>query len=683
MGLLLWSCASIGSPEGGPRDYTPPVVVKSDPKPGTLNFKGNKVKINFDEIVTLQDQQKKVVVSPAQKNPPTIKNLGKSVTVEFNDEMKPNTTYTIDFSDAIQDNNEGNRLENYSFAFSTGDTIDTLEVSGIVLRARDLEPMQSVVVGIESDLADSAFTTVPLERISRTNDKGQFTIRNLKPGRYHIFALNDLDNNYKMSRNEDYAFYDSIIVPSVATFTSQDTVFTFDHRIDTITTGKHLEYLPDNVLLSMFNEDYTPLYLKKTERPSRNKLMVQVSGPCTPPRLDIIKPAVHEAEWYRLQTTEDNDSNFYWITDSALIKSDSIVVDLHYQRTDSAGNVADAHDTINFVAKRTNAELKKAKEDAKEQASIEKDLKKLQEQRDKLVAAGKDPTEAELDIAALKKKADDLKKENTTFKLALTKAGSNLDVTDSISFSFDTPIKSIDQSRVVLEQMDLADSTWSKVSTPGLQMAGPYEIMRYKLPMLLEPEGVYRLTVDSAAVTDIYGHVNDSTQFKFKVKSLDDYGYIVFHVNSGDKAFVELLDGSEKVVRTTPVVGGTARFDNLIPGQYYARLTIDANGNGKWDTGNYAKHQQPEEVYYYPWPNKLKVRKSWGHEETWNIYQVALDLQKPDKIKRNKPEQKKDSLEQKKTDTQEDDDEFNSQGFGRNTYSGNKYTDYQNNNTRR
>lgn len=680
-GLLLWSCASIGSPEGGPRDYTPPAVTKSDPKPGTVNFKGNKVKINFDEVVTLNDQQKKVVVSPAQKNQPTIKSLGKTVTVEFNDPLLPNTTYTIDFSDAVQDNNEGNRLENYSFAFSTGDSIDTLQVSGIVLRASDLEPMQGVVVGLQSNLADSAFTTVPLERISRTNDKGQFTIRNLKPGRYHVFALNDLDNNYMMSRNEDYAFIDSIVVPRVARFTSQDTVFTFDRRVDTVFTGHHTEYLPNNLLLSMFNEHYTPLYLKKTERLGRNKLLVQVSGPCTPPRLDILSPAVHDKDWYCLQSRATNDSCVYWITDSSLIKSDSIMVDLYYDKTGPDGVTAQAHDTVNFVLKKSTAELKRLKEEAKEKENMEKDLRRLQEQRDKLVAAGKDPTEVDLNMAAIRKKEHE--KAATTFKMAMATKGSMLEVTDSIAFDFDTPVKHIDQSRIRLDVMDPVDSTWSAVATPGLQVAGPYDILHYTVPMRLEPEGVYRLTVDSAAVTSIYNYVNDSAQFNFSVRSLDEYGYIVLHVNSGDKAFVELLDGSEKVVRTARVQQGTVRFDNLVPAQYYARLVIDSNGNGKWDAGDYARHLQPEEVYYFPWPAKLKVRKSWGMEESWNIYEVALDLQKPDKIKRNKPEVKKDSLEKKKNTTgdenQDNDDEFNSTGFGRNTYSGNKYTDYQKN----
>ena len=145
VGLLLAACASIGSPEGGPRDYTPPQVVKMSPMANSVNFKGNKVEITFDEIINLKDQQKKVIISPAPKTQPQIRTVGKKLTIEFRDELEENTTYVIDFSNAIEDNNESNQLDGYTFAFSTGDEIDTLAVSGIVLRACDLEPMQHVI----------------------------------------------------------------------------------------------------------------------------------------------------------------------------------------------------------------------------------------------------------------------------------------------------------------------------------------------------------------------------------------------------------------------------------------------------------------------------------------------------------------------------------------------------------
>ena len=228
MASVLVSCANIGRPSGGPRDETPPVYVSSNPEPNQLNFSGSKITINFNEYIQLKDQTTKVVVSPAQKNMPIIRANGKSVSVELRDTLLPNTTYCIDFADAIQDNNESNPLNDFAFAFSTGDSIDSLQVSGIMLRASDLEPMQGIIVGIHENLNDSAFSSIPLTRIARTNDYGQFTIRNMKPGSYHLFGLKDMDGNYTFSRNEDMAFIDEIIIPSSHQRETTDTVFKFN-----------------------------------------------------------------------------------------------------------------------------------------------------------------------------------------------------------------------------------------------------------------------------------------------------------------------------------------------------------------------------------------------------------------------------------------------------------------------
>ena len=673
--LFVVSCANIGSPEGGPRDYTPPRLLKTSPGINALNFTGNRVELTFDEIVQVREQQKNVVVSPAQKEQAAIKSLGKKIIVEFREDLLPNTTYVVDFSDAIEDNNEGNRLNNFAFSFSTGDVVDTLQISGIVLRAKDLEPMQHVLVGVHTNLDDTAFTRQPFERIARTNDKGEFTLRGLKPGSYHIFALNDMDGDYKMSRSEDYAFLDEVIVPTVSDYVSQDTTFTFDHRVDTVMTGTHQEYLPNDVFLPMFNEEAKTLYLIKAERQGRNKVFVQFGAPTELPQLTILKPANYRPDWYKLERNATNDSIFYWITDSTLIKADSIMAQLRYLKPDSLGHPVMTTDTIRLNARTSNSELKRMAEEKKERENLQKDLEKQQQRLAKLRAEGKDTTDVSLDIQAIREK---LAPQRNPLKFEVFKNGT-LDVTDSIGFTFKVPIDTIVQSRVRLEMMQ-PDSTWTQITGHPFVPVSDTDIMRYYMNMPLKPEANYRLTVDSLAITSIYGEQNDSTGYTFKVKSLDEYGIIQLHVNSGDSAFVELLDSKDRPIRTCPVVKGTVEFPNLVPGSYYARLIKDTNMNGKWDQGNYEQHLQPEEVYYFPDARKLRVRKNWTSEETWNIYETPLNLQKPEPIVNNKPENKKDLLKKKKTsgtDDEEEDDEFNSSGFGNDAYSGNKYRDYQ------
>lgn len=675
--VLLVACASIGSPEGGPRDYTPPQVAKTSPAPGTVNFKGNKVEITFDEIVNLKDQQKKVIISPAPRTQPLIRAVGKKITVEFRDTLLDNTTYVIDFSNAIEDNNESNQLDGYTFAFSTGDEIDTLAVSGIVLRAADLEPMQHVIVGLHSNLDDTAFTHVPLERVSRTNDRGRFTIRNLKPGSYHVFALNDMDGDYRMARTEDIAFLDEIVVPTTSEYTSQDTIFTYDRRIDTVMTATHTQYLPNDLLLCMFNEGYRSHYVKQTSRPGDNMLHVLFGAPNdTLPQLDVIRPAEHERDWYRVERTPANDSIFYWITDSALIKTDTLIVAMTYLRTDTADRLTQVTDTIRFGYRKPAAQVKEEQQKAKEREERAKRLAQLLEKQQKAAAQGKELDEGERE--ELKELQHAPADEVPKLKMDLTRAGT-VDVGDSIQLKFDAPIAHIDPSGIHLEVKQ--DTLWTPYlgTVPHFVPVDDCNPMRYWMPLELRPDTTYRLTIDSAAVTTVYGLVNDKMSKEIKVRGLEEYANVYFKVNVKDSAFVELLTSSDKVERTVPVHGGAFELMNVSPGTYYLRLTIDSNGNGKWDTGNYHDHLQPEEVYYYP--KKLRLRRNWDLDETWNIYETALDLQKPEEIRRNKPEQAKNKVEKKKNNTTgEEEDEEEEFGTGiTNSYTGNKYNDAKNN----
>lgn len=669
--LMTAACASIGSPEGGPRDYTPPQVVRTSPEAGTLNFKGSKVEITFDEIVNLKDQQKKVVISPAPKTQPLIRTVGKKVTIEFRDDLEENTTYVIDFSNAIEDNNEGNQIDGYTFAFSTGDVLDTLAVSGIVLRANDLEPMQHVLVGLHSNLDDTAFTRLPLERVSRTNDLGKFTIRNLKAGKYHVFALNDVDGDYRMARTEDIAFLDTLVIPEVSEYTSMDTVFTFDRRIDTIMAGSHTMYLPNDLLLCMFNENYRSHYIKNTSRPADNKLHLLFGAPNdTLPQLDVLRPAVHEREWFRVERNQNNDSLIYWITDSALIKADTIIVATTYLRTDSTEQLVEVTDTIRFGYRKPNALVKEEEKKARERDDRAKRLAQLLEKQEKATAQGKELNEGELEeIKELQHTDPD---DIPNLKVELAKSGA-LDVGDSIIVRFDAPIATIDQGGVRLEAK--RDTLWVPIKdVPALQPVNDRNPMIYWLPFTVEPDSSYRLTIDSAAVASVYGLHNDLLSKELKVKGLEEYANVYFKVNASGCAFVELLSNGEKIERKVPVTGGAFELLNVNPGNYYLRLTIDANGNGKWDTGNYANHLQPEEVYYYP--KKLKLRRNWDLDETWNIYQTALDLQKPEEIRRNKPEQAKNKIEKKADKASGDEDEGDEFSTGiTNGYTGDKYRD--------
>ena len=244
-GLLVVACASIGSPDGGPYDETPPLFLGSTPEPFALNVKDKRVVLEFDEFIKIEKAAEKVVISPPQLTQPEIKTSGKKIVVALDDSLKSNTTYSIDFSDAIVDYNEGNPLGNFAFLFSTGSQIDTLAVSGTVLDASNLEPIKGILVGLHSDLSDSAFITKPFDRVSRTDADGRFTICGIAPGRYRAYALQDVNQNFKFDqKNEMIAFLDSLVVPYTEIRMHQDTTWIDSLTIDTIRTVPRVHYCP-------------------------------------------------------------------------------------------------------------------------------------------------------------------------------------------------------------------------------------------------------------------------------------------------------------------------------------------------------------------------------------------------------------------------------------------------------
>ena len=250
IGGVLTSCARMGNPDGGWYDETPPKVLGATPADKATEVKAQKVKISFDEFVKIDNPTENVIVSPPQLQAPEIKATGKSIEVKLLDSLKANTTYTIDFSDAISDNNEGNPLGNYTYSFSTGAEIDTMEVSGYVVAAENLEPVKGILVGLYANLADSAFEKQPMLRVSRTDSRGHFVIKGVKRGTYRVYALQDVDGNYQFNqKSEMIAFNHELIKPSVMDDTRQDTLWSDSLHIADIKRVGYAHFLPDNITL--------------------------------------------------------------------------------------------------------------------------------------------------------------------------------------------------------------------------------------------------------------------------------------------------------------------------------------------------------------------------------------------------------------------------------------------------
>ena len=193
---VMAACARMGQPDGGWYDETPPRILSASPADKSVNVSSKKIYINFDEYIQIENAQEKVIVSPPQMEQPDIKSQGKRIVVQLRDTLQPNVTYTVDFSDAITDITENNPLGNYTYSFSTGAAIDTMEVAGYVVDAQNLEPVKGILVGLYANLADSAFTTLPMARVARTDATGRFVVKGVAPGSYRVYALEDADGNF-------------------------------------------------------------------------------------------------------------------------------------------------------------------------------------------------------------------------------------------------------------------------------------------------------------------------------------------------------------------------------------------------------------------------------------------------------------------------------------------------------
>ena len=617
--LLTAACASIGNPDGGRFDETPPRVVGSSPADGAVNVSKRKVQILFDEYIKLEKASEKVVISPPQIEPANVRADGKRVKVDFYDSLRANTTYTIDFSDAIEDNNEGNPMGQYTFSFSTGDVIDTMQVSGRVLNAADLEPIKGIMVGLypaDSTWNDTLFRTRPFLRVSRTNGEGRFTIKGVKDGAYRVRALEDKDGDFVFSqKNERVAFDTTVYVTGSFPDVRMDTVWRDSLWYDSIRVVPYTHYTPDDVLLLAFLEDGQERHLLKTVYPEPTSFTFYFTAPSdSTPR---IKGLNFDERCLVADASLKNDTVTFWVTDTALIhRQDTLSMILSYMETDTLGQLVVTNDTLDLSPKTTYAKI--AAERSKQIEAWEKDRERRQKKAKKPLPYEENPYER-------------------TWLEAGFKPSGSLAPNQNVRYLAKEPILEVDTTKIHFYVKK--DTDW--LPAPFLFMPEERSSKSYMLYAEWEPGQKYRFVMDTAAVVSVLEHESKSVRQEFHVRAVEEYGSIFIHVISPDTGVVvQLLSKNDKVeAQQRTDKDGNADFFFMKPGEYYMRCYVDANGNGQWDTGDYASGLQPERVYYFGKPLPLKAR--WDLRQDWDIRAVDVARQKPMAITKQKPDKEK------------------------------------------
>ncbi|MDD4489713.1 MAG: Ig-like domain-containing domain [Paludibacter sp.] len=583
--FTIVSCANrAAGPTGGPKDSIPPVVLRTIPVNNALNYKKKEIQVFFDENVSLEKVNENVIISPPQKTQPIVKANARVLTVSIQDDLQDSTTYSILFGNAIVDLNEKNPLPNYTFSFATGQEIDTLQVSGKLINAENLDPMPGVLVGLHKNLHDTAILRDQFTRVAKTDDEGRFTIQNIKEGKYKLYALTDLNRDFYYQPGEGIAFYDSIVIPQIKVVQQTDTLWKDSITIDTIKTESKLTYLPDDLVMKLFKESKKRQYLVKSERPAEKYFHLFFND--RQDSLPKIEPINFELNTqFLIQKTERKDSLVYWIPDSAVYKQDTLSMAVSYLKSDSLFQLVSTIDTLKLVLRKPKTTVK------------------TKDGKPKLITP-------------------------LTFK---TNLAGNFDLYRDIQIEFEEPLDSIHNEKIKLVQK--VDSIFNPINFTWL----PLDSIRRKFLIrhVWKPEEEYELRLDSAAFISIYNRSTNEQKTPFKIKSLDEYSALKIILQKYDSLVVlQVLDSKETVVQTQKAKPKGNLFKYLKPGDYFVRLFVDNNQNGLWDPGDLEKRRQAEAVCYFN--KKMTLKANWEIEESWNHLDPAMLNKKPEELLKEK-----------------------------------------------
>lgn len=552
---LFPRCAKVVTPTGGPKDTLPPVLIRSYPLMNATNFNGKKILFEFDEYIQLKDVQQKMLISPPMKTRPQINPKGKRFEMEFTDTLRDNTTYTIYLGDAVVDNNEGNPIKSFEFAFSTGSVIDTLKLSGKVERSFSKEPVEGALVMLYDTFIDSLpYKQLPVH-VAKTNKEGKFTVNNLKYLDYKLVIITDANSDYKYNQGvEDIAFYSEPISKQHILEPAKD----FD------------------LTLRTFREDLPYQIITGNDRPERQLLELNFSRkPIGEFKLTYLNEP-NETEWFLTEPDAQGDTVKIWLTSEAISTIDTLRLLVSYQKTDSLNRLKPQVDTLKFIY------------------SV-----KLEDEKS----------------ARQKKTENEEKTKETGFSLLTSVQNGKFAIPEQpFEFTLPKPARKVDVTKIMI--LNETDSILESQVELRVDSLNP---RLFRFSKQWKPNSTYRMLVLPGCFESIDKSTNDSLKLSFIGADPENFGVLMVKTDSVSTGIiVDLLTDKGKLVsRKSSYDKKPITFSFIEPGKYKLQFIEDLNKNGEWDSGDYLKNLQPERVFEFTeGKNKgeINIRANWENE---------------------------------------------------------------------
>lgn len=546
-------CANTTTPPtGGPKDTIPPVLVKTYPLPGAINVPTHKtqIKFTFNEYVKVKEANN-IFLSPPLEKKPKFKISGKSVVVSFESDLDTNTTYTMDITGAIVDNNEGNPYEGFTLVFSTGSQIDSMCMTGLVQDCNTLMPLKGATVLLYKDQSDSAVFLRRPAAAAKTDDWGFFSLRNIKDTVYRVYAIKDANNNniYEPDQ-ESVAFLDEPYRPKTV---YNDSIYELK-KFDMKDTARCLARKTD-VELNVFREKPSKQFIVKKERVGLRTAYITFMAPGAVVHSMRIKGLPKEKLISQFNPVKD--SLELWVNDLRKLP-DTLNLLINYDKTDTLGNLVATDEDVKLVLdKKLRAEMQK---------SSRKDIK--HEDTIAVFTGEVDPTTVE-----------------------------------QYGFTFEFKYPLIEDAWKELRFRSVNPRQQEKTEKYTVSR-DPDNLRRFTvMPDAPLQQGYdYYLKVPYRRFRDLNGFYNDSTELKVTLPNDEKLSSIAFEFTGvKNKYIIDLLsEKRDKVIRSFTIEKDqTVLFPYVKAGKYCIRMTEDRNRNGLVDTGDLLKHRQPEKVLFF------------------------------------------------------------------------------------